>query len=529
MLDWVDHRTGYRAALRHLLEEPWPEGTGWAFTTGSILLLLLGVQAVTGIALGMYYVPTPLVAYDSVRFITDTLTLGWLLRGIHFWGASFIVIASVVHLLRVFFYASYKAPREVTWWTGVVMLLIVLAFSLSGYLLPWDQKAYWATTVTINIAAGTPFIGEQVAGVLRGGSQLGALTLGRWYAAHVFLLPAALAAFIAAHIALMRRHGISGPMRSRPGSLPFYPWHVIKDTVMMAAIFALLLTFAIQFPAHLDEIANPADASYIPRPDWYFLSLFELLKHFPGPYEPVATMVIPGLVVGFLIALPLLDRGPERRPFSAARIAVTLVMIAIGLGVSVLTGIGLAGMPTKYDPHDWGPRAITGHLLATAPDNKCARCHASGGPAAELSITRITKDEEWLLGHMADPVAIAPGVRGESDPAPPQLLNRAEAQSVLAYLRRIRAGAHPPQLSDDERLAATTFSASCAGCHRISGEGGESGPDLSRVGGRRDAGSIRKIIREPTSEFPDTMMPPFAERLSEQQINALVQYLANRR
>jgi ubiquinol-cytochrome c reductase cytochrome b subunit len=490
LLDWFDNRTGYRAALRHLLEEPLPQGTGWAFTTGSILLLLLGVQFVTGIALAMYYVPTPLIAYDSVRFITDTLSLGWLLRGIHFWGASFIVVAAVVHLLRVFFYASYKAPREVTWLSGVVMLLLILAFSLSGYLLPWDQKAYWATTVTINIAAGTPIIGEQVAGVLRGGSHLGALTLGRWYAAHVFLLPAALVVFIVAHIALMRRHGISGPLRARSGPpVPFYPWHVIKDTLMMAAVFALLLTFAVKFPAHLDEIANPADASYVPRPDWYFLSLFELLKHFPGPYEPVATMVIPGLVAGFLIALPFIDRGPDRRPFGRARLGITLVMIAIGLGVTVLTGIGLAGMPTKYDPNDWGPRAIAGHLLVTAADNKCARCHVSGGPAAELAITRITKDEEWLLSHMADPVAIAPGVRTESDAAPSPLLTRSQAQSVVAYLRRIRAGAHPPQISDEERLAATTFAASCAGCHKISGEGGESGPDLSRVGARREAAS----------------------------------------
>src|SRR5690606_27172694 len=153
-----------------------------------------------------------------------------------------------------------------------------------------------------------------VANVLRGGTNLGALTLGRWYAAHVMLLPAALVVFVLAHIALMRRHGISGPVKPQDGPpIPFYPWHVIKDTLMMAGIFALLLTFAVNFPAHLDEIANPADAAYIPRPDWYFLSLFELLKYFPGPFEPVATMVIPGLVVGFLLALPFLDRGGDRR------------------------------------------------------------------------------------------------------------------------------------------------------------------------------------------------------------------------
>lgn len=530
VFDWFDDRTGYRALVQHLLDEPLPHGTGWAFTTGSLLILLMGVQLVTGVALAMYYVPTPLLAYDSVRFITDTVTLGWLLRGLHFWGASFIVVAAGVHLMRVFFYASYKAPREVTWLSGVVMLLLILAFSLSGYLLPWDQKAYWATTVTINIAAGTPVLGEQVANVLRGGTNLGALTLGRWYAAHVFLLPAAFGVFVLAHIALMRRHGISGPLNTQDGpTIPFYPWHVIKDTLMMAAVFALLLTFAVKFPAHLDEIANPADASYIPRPDWYFLSLFELLKYFPGPYEPVATMIIPGLIVGFLLSLPFLDRGPERRPFSRSRLAITFSMLAIVSGVIALTGMGLAGMPTKYDPNDWGPRAIAGHQLVSAEDNKCVRCHVSGGPAAALEITRITKDEEWLLAHMADPVAIAPGVRSEKDPAPPSLLTRPQSQAVLAYLRRTRAGARPPAMSEEQLVAANTFSTSCAGCHKISGEGGESGPDLSHVGARRDASSIKRIIREPTSEFPDTLMPSFAERLSEQQINALAQYLSNRR
>ncbi|MBA3272189.1 MAG: cytochrome b N-terminal domain-containing protein [Acidobacteria bacterium] len=529
-LDWFDHRTGYRAAIHHLLEEPLPKGTGWAFTTGSALMFLLGVQIVTGVALSMYYVPTPLLAYDSVRFITDTLTLGWLLRGLHFWGATFIVLAAVIHMLRVFFFGSYKAPREVTWLTGVVMLLLVLAFSLSGYLLPWDQKAYWATTVTINIAAGTPLLGEQVANVLRGGSNLGALTLGRWYAAHVLLLPAALILFVIAHIALMRRHGISGPLKPQHGPpTAFYPWHVIKDTLVMAAVFALLLTVAIKFPAHLDEIANPADATYIPRPDWYFLSLFELLKYFPGPYEPVATMVIPGLVVGFLLALPFIDRGPDRRPFSRGRIAMTMTMMAIGVGVAVLTGIGLTHTPTKYDPNDWGPRGVAGHQLVTATDNKCARCHVSGGPAAELSITRITKDEEWLLSHMGDPVAIAPGVRLEGDPAPPALMTRFQSQSVLAYLRRIRAGASPPQISGEDLLAANTFATMCVGCHKIAGEGGDSAPDLSRVGSRRDSAAIKRIIQDATSEFPDTMMPPYAERLGEQQIDALVQYLSKRR
>jgi ubiquinol-cytochrome c reductase cytochrome b subunit len=530
VFDWIDSRTGYRAALHHLLDEPLPAGTGWIFTTGSIVLFLLGVQIVSGVGLSMYYVPAPALAYDSVRYITDTLTLGWLLRGLHFWGSTFIVLAATIHLLRVFFLGSYKAPREVTWLTGVVMFLLILAFALSGYLLPWDQKAYWATTVTINIARGTPLVGEQVADVMRGGAQLGALTLGRWYTAHVFLLPAALILFVVAHITLMRRHGISGPIAPKDGPRrAFYPWHAIKDTLMMAAVFALLLVFAANFPAHLDEIANPADASYVPRPEWYFLSLFELLKYFPGPWEPVATMVIPGLVVGFLLALPFLDRGPDRHPFRGRRLLFTLAMVVLASGILVMTALGLADLPTKYDPNDWGPRAVAGHLIVSAPDNKCVTCHVTGGPAADLAATRITKDEEWLLAHMSDPVAIAPGVRTEDDPAPPAQMTRFQAQSVLAYLRRTRAGAIPPELTEDERIASVTFAGMCVGCHKIAGEGGESGPDLSRVGARRDAAAIRRIVKDPTTEFPDSLMPPFGERLTEQQLSALVNYLSARR
>ena len=215
--DWLDSRTGFRAGRSHLLDERLPAGTGWWFVTGSILLFLLGVQLISGVVLTMYYVPSPEHAYDSVRYITDQLPLGRIVRGLHFFGASFIVIAAVIHMLRVVLFGSYKKPREVTWMTGVVLLLLILGFALTGYLLPWDQKAYWATTVTINIARSTPFFGEQVANVMRGGGDLGALTLLRWYSAHVFLLPAALIGFVVAHVYLMRRHGISGPLKTVPG------------------------------------------------------------------------------------------------------------------------------------------------------------------------------------------------------------------------------------------------------------------------------------------------------------------------
>src|SRR4029079_7509083 len=314
LLDWLDSRTGWRTGRAHLLEELMQAAVGWWFVTASILLMLLTVQLITGVVLAMYYVPSPEHAYDSIRYIMERLTFGRILRGLHFFGASFIVVAAVIHMLRVVALGSYKKPREVTWITGVLLLLIILGFALSGYLLPWDQKAYWATTVTINIARSGPF-GEFIAGVMKGGETLGSLTLLRWYAAHVFLLPGALITFVVAHLYLMRRHGISGALKHIEGpSKPFYPDHAVKDTLVGAAVFALLLTFALVFSPPLDTVADPTDATYVPRPEWYFLSLFQLLKYFPGPLEPLATMVIPGLVVGLLFCLPFLDARADRHP-----------------------------------------------------------------------------------------------------------------------------------------------------------------------------------------------------------------------
>lgn len=531
ILDWLDSRTGYRAGLRHLLDENLPHGTGWAFTSGSVLTLLLGVQFLTGIVLAMYYVASPTLAYDSVRYIMRDLPLGWMVRGLHVWGASFMVVAAVIHMLRVFGHGAYKAPREVTWLTGIVLLHLVLAFSLSGYLLPWDQKAYWATTVTINVARSTPFIGEWLANVLRGGPDLGALTLGRWYAAHVFLLPGSIVAFVVAHLVLMRRHGISGPFKeSRGPASAFFPWHVVKDTVVMAAVFAALITLVMLVPAGLDEEANPADASYVPRPEWYFLSLFQLLKYFPGPLEPVATIVLPGLAVGFLAALPFLDRSTERRFWVGKRRPFATAMFVLMSGVTILTLLGLKDSPegTKA-ADDWGLLPIAGLELATGEDSGCQRCHVAGGPAAPMAMMHLTKDEEWLLSHMADPVAIAPGVRSDEDPAPRPMLTRFEAQAAVAYLRRLHARVEPPDTTPDVVLAARTYARTCVVCHKISGEGGTVGPDLSDVGLRRDLETIRSIIEDPSAVYGKSSMPRFKGRLTDEQIEALSAYLAERK
>ena len=519
--NWLDHRTGLRALRSHLLDEPLPGGTGWWFTTGSVLLFLIALQFATGLVLGFYYVPSPAAAYDSVRYVMDEVRFGSLVRGLHYFGASFIVIAALLHMLRVVLFGSYKRPREVTWISGVLLLLVILAFALTGYLLPWDQKAYWATTVTINVAASGPF-GEYVAGILRGGDTLGALTLVRWYAAHVFLLPAAVILLIVAHVALMRRHGISGPVTpSSAPSRPFYPYHAMKDTIAAAAVFAALLALAMSSPAPLDAIADPTDASYVPRPEWYFLGLFQLLKYFSGPLEPLATIVIPALVVLALLALPFIDRHPDRRP--SRRRGVLAAFAALGAGVVALTYLGFQDTPGAADTR-WSPMAIAGQEFAR--DKRCLTCHRSGGAATPVGDTRVQRDASWILRHVRDPEMMVPGSR----PIPDGAMSEGQAHAIVSFLRQHPPGSTAaPMVSDDDRTAALVLGRYCASCHMIDGAGASSAPDLSRVGATQDAAWLRRWIASPESVDPLASMPPFEEVLTPQELDAVARHLAARR
>ena len=208
--NWLEERTGWRQLWEGIFLRNIPK-TNWLFTLGSATLFIALNQAVTGILLTIYYVPTPDHAYDSVQFITTEVTAGWLIRGLHHWGASAMVIVTVLHMLRVILHGAYKFPREVIWVTGVFLLIIVIGFGFTGYLLPWDQKAFWATIVGTKIAEVTPFVGETLLRIMRGGPELSAVTLARFFGVHVWFLPAALLALVGIHLYLIIRIGISAP------------------------------------------------------------------------------------------------------------------------------------------------------------------------------------------------------------------------------------------------------------------------------------------------------------------------------
>lgn len=206
--NWLDERLGWRQVWQAIFLRKMPH-VNWAYTLGSATLLAALLQITTGILLTLYYVPTPDYAYDTVQYITYEVNAGWLIRGLHHYGASAMILLAVVHMVRVVVYGSYKFPREVTWITGVLLLLVALGFGFTGYLLPWDQKAFWATTVGTSIAGTTPGIGDLILRVLRGGQELSEVTLARFYGVHVWFLPATLLLLIGIHMYLVVRNGIS--------------------------------------------------------------------------------------------------------------------------------------------------------------------------------------------------------------------------------------------------------------------------------------------------------------------------------
>jgi quinol-cytochrome oxidoreductase complex cytochrome b subunit len=208
VLRWLDDRLGLTGIYRTVLDRKVPK-VNWAFTLGSATMFLVVLQVVTGVFLTVYYVPHPDQAYDSINYIMNDVAFGWLIRGLHHWGATLMVIAVVLHMLRTFVYASYKYPREVTWVTGVLLLLVTLGMGFTGYLLPWNQRAYWATTVGTSIAGTVPFVGPIIEQALRGGTELSTLTLTRFFSAHIWMLPAALLGLLGVHVYLVIRLGIS--------------------------------------------------------------------------------------------------------------------------------------------------------------------------------------------------------------------------------------------------------------------------------------------------------------------------------
>jgi len=316
-IDWADQRTGCRRIVHEALYENVPGGARWRYVWGSTLTFALAVQFITGIFLWMAYSPSSQTAWESVYYIQDEMRGGWLLRGLHHYMAQAMTVLLVLHLMQVVIDGAYKAPREVNFWFGLILLQLVLALSLTGYLLPWDQKGFWATKVATNLVAIVPGIGPQLQKVIIGGSEYGHHTLTRFFALHAGVLPGSIVVLLVGHIYLFRRHGLTAKLPKRRPDAAFWPDQVLKDAVACLAVLAAVLFLIVKphfFNSHGSlgaELGAPADASEnysAARPEWYFLFLFQFLKFFPGGTEIWGAIIIPSLVMLAIFLMPLIGK-----------------------------------------------------------------------------------------------------------------------------------------------------------------------------------------------------------------------------
>ena len=320
MDSWLDERTGVDAILHESLDEPIHGGASWAYIFGSGLLFLFVSQVITGICLALYYVPSADHAHTVVSYIVKEVTAGSFIRSIHAYGSSGIIILLLLHIGQTILYGSYKGRRELLWLSGCILMALMLGMAFTGYLLPWDEKAYFATAVGTNLMAEVPWIGPILQKLVRGGDQMGTLTLSRFFVLHVFVLPGLLIAFICAHVFFFRKAGAAGPIKEDPvhpklPSVPFYPRQVLMDALFAVVLIGILAVIAKTIPMGLGPAANPADTHFIPRPEWYYRPAFQWLKYLSGRWSLVGGIMLPALLALIFAAAPFLDRKLERRPW----------------------------------------------------------------------------------------------------------------------------------------------------------------------------------------------------------------------
>jgi cytochrome b6 len=343
---WLDERVDL-SDIRHFVTEkgvPVHAQKVWYYLGGMTLFLFV-VQAATGILLLLYYRPSANEAYESVQFIVTKVEFGWLIRNIHSWSANLLIALAFAHFFSVFFLKSYRKPRELTWVSGMLLLFLMLGFGFSGYLLPWNELAFFATKVGTGIAGAVPFVGRFMLRVLRGGDDVTGATLSRFYGLHVAILPAAATALAALHLLLVQRQGMSVPIAveeqvRRGESLPlmkFFPNYILRDVLAWYITLALLAALALFYPWELGQKADPFAA--VPpgiRPEWYFLAMFHTLKLLPSHvlgFEGERVGVIAfGLAAAFLVLVPFLDRqasrGRRSPAFTVAALAALVYLVS---------------------------------------------------------------------------------------------------------------------------------------------------------------------------------------------------------
>ena len=454
---WLDDRLGITSAILPVIQHPVPRGVNWWYVLGSATLVAFIVQVVTGVALAFAYIPAPNSAYDALKFITNQATLGYIVRGIHYWGASAMVILIFAHVIRVFLTGSFKFPRELNWLTGVGLLFLTLGMAFSGQLLRWDQDAYWAVVVGAEQAGRTPLIGRWLAEILVAGQTVGGATLTRFYATHVFLFPALMFMLIGAHLYLVVRHGISEPpvpghvverstyqrwyhdLIERDG-IPFWPDAAWRDVIFALAVGSVVVILAVVVgPKPLGPIADPTVVHADPRPDWYFLWYFAVLAMIPPSIENWVIIGFPLVVAILFLILPFIapfgERSPRRRPWAVGIVIISLVAV----GVLVREG-DLSPWSPNFNPQPLPAQVVQAlpadaRQGATLFDQKgCHNCHTIAGtgglrgPNLTTVGSRLSTDQlTWRIIN-----------GGYNMPAYSDTLTPAQVNQLVAFLSSLK-------------------------------------------------------------------------------------------
>jgi ubiquinol-cytochrome c reductase cytochrome b subunit len=527
--------------MRKLLDAP-----------GTVLLLFVALQFLTGFVMALHYSPSVATAWASVVFLEERIQGGRFIRGLHAWGASAIVLLLVVHFVRTAWTGAYRKPRQLTWGLGLGLALVVFVFAHTGYLLPWDQKGYWATKVATGIAGATPVVGSTLQRVAVGGEDYGNLTLTRFYAVHVILLPATLVFLLAAHLWAHRKN--------RP------PVDPAARLVHLAAFVAIALGFA-AFVHHAGgaPLEAPADPTggFEPRPEWYFLPLYQLLKFFPGRLEFVGSEVIPGAVFLVLLALPWIDRSGDagarkRLPVLALAFAPFLVALLFGF-LSVNEDANSAELKEhrKQEAADArlartlfrenggvppeGPLALMDHypprLGQRLFKERCASCHAlDGSPAGKGPDLTGYLSRRWLVDVIRDPGDKRLFGQGEfkesmgaCDAKPDELA------AMAAFVQSLES---PGQASSEVQRGAKLFEdQQCSCCHsckatpaaRTGGRGssssGDEGPNLVGYGSEEWLVSFMRRPGDGRFYGKANKMPAFEDKLTQEELHALAVFM----
>ena len=399
---WVDDRLGIAdligPAAKHLV----PRDARWWYTFGSATLVAVIVQVATGVALSFSYVSSASQAYDTLKFITDQAPLGSFLRGMHYFGASAMVLMVGAHMAQTFLFGAYKFPREMNWTTGVLLLGFTLVMGFTGQLLRWDQNATWSVVIAAEQAGRVPLIGNWLAEFILGGTNIGGATLSRFFAIHVFLMPALIFIFIALHLWLVLRHGISEPpIAGKPvnpetyrdeyhaliqkSGVPFWPDGAWRDFIVGAILIVAIALLAICFgPPALDKPPDPSILKADPRPDWYLLWYFAVLALIPPALEGYVMILAPAVIGILLLVVPMLnnrgERAPSRRPWAIAVVLLSVIMI----GSLWVAGARSPWSP-NFDPQPLTPRMIgatSGPVFEGArlfEQKSCLNCHLIQG------------------------------------------------------------------------------------------------------------------------------------------------------